>query len=97
MTARALRRTADGLPPVDFATQVAELRGYFADRAGADGSAGQVRAIPAEGNEPAVWLLGSTGYSAELAGLLGLPFAFAYHFSAANARPALAVPATCTL
>ena len=91
VTARALRRTADRLPPADFATQVAELRGYFADRAGADGPAGQVRAIPAEGNEPAVWLLGSTGYSAELAGLLGLPFAFAYHFSAANARPALAL------
>ena len=51
----------------------------------------RIRAIPAEGNEPAVWLLGSTGYSAELAGLLGLPFAFAYHFSAANARPALAL------
>jgi luciferase family oxidoreductase group 1 len=55
------------------------------------GAAGRIRAIPAEGNEPAVWLLGSTGYSAELAGLLGLPFAFAYHFSAANARPALAL------
>jgi luciferase family oxidoreductase group 1 len=87
-TARALRRGADGLPPADFAAQ---LRGYFTDRGGADGSAGQIRAIPAEGNEPAVWLLGSTGYSAELAGLLGLPFAFAYHFSPANARPALAL------
>jgi luciferase family oxidoreductase group 1 len=91
VTARALRRGADGMPPADFAAQLAELRGYFAGRAGADGPAGQVRAIPAEGNEPAVWLLGSTGYSAELAGLLGLPFAFAYHFSAANARPALAL------
>ena len=53
-----------------------------------------IRAIPAEGNEPALWLLGSTGYSAELAGRLGLPFAFAYHLSAAsaaNARPALAL------
>jgi len=88
-TARALRRGADGLPAQDFAAQLAELRGYFADRAGADGSAGQIRAIPAEGNEPDVWLLGSTGYSAELAGVLGLPFAFAYHFSPANARPAL--------
>ncbi len=38
-----------------------------------------------------MWLLGSTGHSAELAGLLGLPFAFAYHFSASNARPALAL------
>jgi luciferase family oxidoreductase group 1 len=90
-TARALRRSAEGLPAADFAAQLAELRAYFADQAAEGGSPGQIRAIPAEGNEPAVWLLGSTGYSAELAGLLGLPFAFAYHFSAANARPALAL------
>jgi luciferase family oxidoreductase group 1 len=99
-TARALRRSAEGLPAADFAAQLAELRGYFAGQvaeggspgqAAEGGSPGQIRAIPAEGNEPAVWLLGSTGYSAELAGLLGLPFAFAYHFSAANARPALAL------
>jgi luciferase family oxidoreductase group 1 len=86
-TARALRRSAEGLAPADYAGQVAELRAYFAG----GGPAGRIRAIPAEGNEPAVWLLGSTGYSAEMAGLLGLPFAFAYHFSAANARPALAL------
>jgi luciferase family oxidoreductase group 1 len=90
-TARALRRSADGLAASDFAGQLAELRGYFAGQAGRDSGPGQIRAIPAEGNEPAVWLLGSTGYAAELAGQLGLPFAFAYHFSAANARPALAL------
>jgi luciferase family oxidoreductase group 1 len=84
-TARALRGDAEGVPTADFPVQLAELQGYFA------GPHGQVRAIPAEGNTPAVWLLGSTGYSAELAGLLGLPFAFAYHFSPANARPALAL------
>jgi luciferase family oxidoreductase group 1 len=38
-----------------------------------------------------VWLLGSSGYSAQLAGLLGLPFSFAHHFSAANTLPALAL------
>ena len=38
---------------------------------------------------PAVWLLGSSGYSAQLAGLMGLPFAFAHHFSAANTRTAM--------
>jgi luciferase family oxidoreductase group 1 len=93
-TARALRRSADGLPAADFARQLAELRAYFAGQGG-DGQGAtdlpRIRAIPAEGNEPAMWLLGSTGYSAELAGLLGLPFAFAYHLSAANARPALAL------
>jgi luciferase family oxidoreductase group 1 len=89
VTARALRRSAEGLPAAGFAGQLAELRAYFGGQAAEGGSPGPIRAIPAEGNEPAVWLLGSTGYSAELAGRLGLPFAFAYHFSAANARPAL--------
>ncbi len=87
-TARVLRGDAEGRPAADFPAQLAELQGYFAAQ---DRPNGQVRAIPAEGNRPAVWLLGSTGYSAELAGLLGLPFAFAYHFSPANARPALAL------
>jgi luciferase family oxidoreductase group 1 len=90
-TARVLRRDAEGLSAADFPAQLAELLAYFADQPAQDRPNGQVRAIPAEGNRPAVWLLGSTGYSAELAGLLGLPFAFAYHFSAANARPALAL------
>ena len=39
---------------------------------------------------PVIWLLGSSLYSAELAGLLGMPFAFAHHFSSANTLPALA-------
>lgn len=89
-TARALRRTAEGLASPDFAGQLTELKAYFGEQP-TEGSPSYIRAIPAEGNEPAVWLLGSTGFSAELAGLLGLPFAFAYHFSASNARPALAL------
>jgi len=90
-TARVLRHSTEGLPAADFPAQVAELLGYFEGQPAQDGPLGRVRAIPAEGNRPAVWLLGSTGYSAELAGLLGLPFAFAYQISAANARPALAL------
>jgi luciferase family oxidoreductase group 1 len=45
--------------------------------------------VPAVGNEPPVWLLGSSDFSAQVAGLLGLPFAFAHHFSQANTLPAL--------
>ena len=48
-----------------------------------------VLAVPAVGNAPTMWLLGSSGYSAKVAGMLGLPFAFAHHFSAANTLPAL--------
>ncbi|WP_405742203.1 LLM class flavin-dependent oxidoreductase [Streptomyces sp. NBC_01525] len=40
-------------------------------------------------HRPPLWLLGSSGFSARLAGSLGLPFAFAHHFSAANTVPAL--------
>ncbi len=44
---------------------------------------------PATANQPELWLLGSSGFSAQLAGLLGLPFSFAHHFSAGNTLPAL--------
>lgn len=40
-------------------------------------------------HRPPIWLLGSSGFSARLAGVLGLPFAFAHHFSAQNTVPAL--------
>ncbi|GDY32970.1 LLM class flavin-dependent oxidoreductase [Gandjariella thermophila] len=89
-TARALRRSAGPLSADDFPQQLAELVDYFAEAA-EDGSAPRVRAVPAAGNRPPVWLLGSSGYSAQLAGLLGLPFAFAHHFSADNTLPALAL------
>jgi alkanesulfonate monooxygenase SsuD/methylene tetrahydromethanopterin reductase-like flavin-dependent oxidoreductase (luciferase family) len=38
-----------------------------------------------------MWLLGSSGYSAQVAGVLGLPFAFAHHFMPASTLPALAL------
>lgn len=81
-TARALRRGTDPLGADEFPDQLSELAGYFrGDTA--------VHAVPAAGNPPALWLLGSSGYSAQVAGLLGLPFAFAHHFSAHNTLPAL--------
>ena len=61
VTAQALRRSAEGLQAADFAAQLAELRAYFGAQPVTGGPPGQIRAIPAEGNEPAMWLLGSTG------------------------------------
>jgi luciferase family oxidoreductase group 1 len=79
-TAQALRRSAAPLSADDFPQQLDELLSYFdADQ----------NASPAAGNRPPVWLLGSSGYSAQLAGMLGLPFAFAHHFSATNTLPAV--------
>ncbi|WUH89331.1 LLM class flavin-dependent oxidoreductase [Streptomyces sp. NBC_00433] len=93
ITAHALRRTADA---DDFTGRLGELLSYFGPSqaglgAADDEAAGQppVRALPALDADPQVWLLGSSGYSAELAGLLGLPFAFAQHFSPALAGPAV--------
>jgi luciferase family oxidoreductase group 1 len=83
-TAQALRRGTGSLGADEFPEQLTELFAYFAGD-------GPVRAVPAVGHRPAVWLLGSSGYSAQVAGLLGLPFAFAHHFSAANTLPALAL------
>ncbi|HXR23389.1 MAG TPA: LLM class flavin-dependent oxidoreductase [Acidimicrobiales bacterium] len=91
LTARALQRSVGTSSAEAFPEQLAELRAYFDDPADDGSPPKRSRAIPAEGNEPAVWLLGSSGYSAELAGSLGLPFAFAHHFSAANTLPALAL------
>ena len=47
--------------------------------------------MPGAGANPDVWLLGSSDYSAQVAAMLGLPFAFAHHFSPANTLPALAL------
>ena len=48
-----------------------------------------MHAIPGEGDGPDLWLLGSSGYSAQVAGALGIPFAFAHHFMPQNTLPAL--------
>ncbi|HJR08556.1 MAG TPA: LLM class flavin-dependent oxidoreductase [Pyrinomonadaceae bacterium] len=76
LTMRALRRRLSN-DVEDFPRDVAELLSYFAPA-----RVGQtVRAVPGEGLSVPVWLLGSSLYSAQLAALLGLPFAFASHFA----------------
>ncbi|NHN35397.1 LLM class flavin-dependent oxidoreductase [Paenibacillus agricola] len=84
-TARALRRGIGN--EQDFPEQLDELRAYF-DPSLASGKP-SVRAIPGEGLNIPIWLLGSSGFSAQLAGKLGLPFAFASHFSPNSTLPAL--------
>lgn len=76
VTSVALRRSRNGSVD-DFPRDVLELLSYFGPRA----AAASVRAVPGEGLQVPVWLLGSSLYSAQLAALLGLPFAFASHFA----------------
>ncbi len=82
-TARALRRTG-GLGAEHFPEDLIELIGYFT------GGVERPRAMPGLGYLPELWLLGSSLFSAELAGHLGLPFSFAHHFSPGATEPALA-------
>ncbi|SEN61474.1 LLM class flavin-dependent oxidoreductase [Actinacidiphila rubida] len=102
-TAAALRRT-DGLREGadEFPRQLAELTRFLDDDFPDGHPYARIHAIPgpiqatADGGvqspaRPSIWLLGSSGFSAQLAGALGLPFSFAHHFSAANTVPALAL------
>ncbi len=85
VTARALRRSAQ--VGVDtFPDDVVELINYLLPR---EGPAGHPAASPGSGYLPQVWLLGSSLFSAQLAGQLGLPFSFAYHFAPALLHAAL--------
>jgi luciferase family oxidoreductase group 1 len=73
--ARALRRTLDS-DPNGFPNDVVELQSYFAD----DGRTG-ITATPGAGAKPEMWILGSSLFGAQLAAILGLPYAFASHFA----------------
>jgi luciferase family oxidoreductase group 1 len=75
LTARALRR--DHTSADTFPQDVLELQGYFAPL-----QPGQaVQAVPGTGLNVPLWILGSSLFGAQLAAMLGLPFAFASHFA----------------
>jgi luciferase family oxidoreductase group 1 len=85
VTARALRR--DGLGAEQFPRDVARLQELLGPlRPGQP-----VKAIPGAGTEVPIWLLGSSLYSAQLAAMRGLPYAFAGHFAPRLYREALKV------
>ena len=90
-TARALRRTVAGLSEEDFPQHLLEMVSFFTGDFPPDHPYRGIRAVPGGGEMPELWLLGSSGYSAQVAALLGLPFSFAHHFSGQNTIPALAL------
>ncbi|RAZ75143.1 LLM class flavin-dependent oxidoreductase [Mesorhizobium atlanticum] len=85
LTARALRRNLESAD--NFPQDVVELMGYF--QPVEEGR--RIRAVPGEGQTVPVWILGSSLYGAQLAALLGLPYAFASHFAPAELDHALEV------
>jgi luciferase family oxidoreductase group 1 len=86
LTMRALRRNLSG--DIDsFPQDVVELLRYLDP---AD-PAQPIQAVPGQGSGVPVWILGSSLYGAELAAMLGLPYAFASHFAPAELVSALAL------
>ncbi|MDR3426283.1 LLM class flavin-dependent oxidoreductase [Silvimonas sp.] len=84
-TMRALRRDS-GADGDQFPQMLEELRAYF--RPDLHGGSNGIHAVPGEGLDVPIWLLGSSGFSAQLAGYLGLPFAFAGQFAPRNMKAA---------
>jgi len=89
VTSYALRRRQQAGEGDDFLERFQELilleRGGFPQ----DHPFRNVRAVPADVPLPPIWLLGSSGYSAELAAAVGMGFAFAHHFAEHDAAGAM--------
>ena len=110
-TAAALRRDPKGLGAEDFPAELIDLMGMLGDRRRERGAWERFRATPQMSSSPEIVLLGSSGFSAQLAGLLGLRFAFAHHFDVGTAistldavelyrdsfRPSASLPAPHTI
>ena len=89
VTSYALRNRQDAREGDDFLERFQEL--LLLERNGyPEGHPfRKVRAVPADVALPPIWLLGSSGYSAELAAAVGMGFAFAHHFSDYDAESAM--------
>jgi luciferase family oxidoreductase group 1 len=85
LTLQALRRAPDAAE--DFPRDVMELQALFAEPAPGQ----RVRAVPGAGLKVPLWILGSSLFGAQLAAMLGLPFAFASHFAPGHLMDALAI------
>lgn len=86
ITARALRRTLNSDPDA-FPQDVMELMAYF----GPLQEGQRVQAVPGQGLNVPLWILGSSLFGAQVAAALGLPFAFASHFAPAQLTHALEI------
>jgi luciferase family oxidoreductase group 1 len=86
LTMRAMRRNLLA-GPEQFPQDVVELMNYF--RPAEPGQ--RLQAVPGAGLNVPIWILGSSLFGAQLAAILGLPFAFASHFAPAALMQAIAI------
>jgi luciferase family oxidoreductase group 1 len=80
LTARALNPHSNAAE--DFPRQVQELQYWVSGIPLPPGHPHRsIMALPTGSTSPQIWILGSSGYGAQLAAHLGLPYAYAYFFS----------------
>jgi luciferase family oxidoreductase group 1 len=89
MTSHALRRRLDGREGDDFLERLHELTLWETRDFPAGHPYNNVTAMPNDAPLPPIWLLGSSGYSAELSAQVGMGFAFAHHFASHDATDAM--------
>lgn len=90
ITAAALRRGQRPTAEDDFPDQLAQLLGFFGRGFPENHPFRAITAVPALGYQPMMWMLGSSDYGAQVAGMLGWPYSFAHHFAAEGTDHALA-------
>jgi luciferase family oxidoreductase group 1 len=89
LTSLALRRHQEVRADDDFLERFQELLAWKTGEFPPGHPFAAIRVMPVDVGLPPIWLLGSSGYSAELAGSVGLGFAFAHHFGSVAAEDAI--------
>src|SRR5918997_17465 len=89
VTSYALRRRQDGNPDDDFLERFQELILWDTGEFPENHPFRTIRVMPNDVRLPPIWLLGSSDYSALLAGAVGAGFSFAHHFASHDAIAAM--------
>lgn len=89
VTAYALRRRQEVRPGDDFLERLQELMLWETGGFPEGHPFRQIEVMPSDVRLPPIWLLGSSGFSAELAASIGVGFAFAHHFATHDAVDAM--------
>jgi luciferase family oxidoreductase group 1 len=90
-TATALRRSPENRDAEDFPRHLLDVMGLLGDERTETGLWTRFRATPVATSSPQVFLLGSSAFSPQLAGMLGIPFVFANHFDMGGTLDAVAI------
>ena len=91
ITTLALRRSREAMGADDFPVRLEELLGFLDGEFAENHPFERVRAMPDDVPSPEIWLLGTSDFSAQLAAMLGLRYAYAHHIVPENALSSLRI------